>query len=140
MLSNQEILSGTVEFIGTTANTVTNEEFKKYKSENPDDLLTDEIIKIVRERMHSELMMLMGSFSAGNDIEDLDDLYRRIKEWFVSGEEEHLRTMCQSCIKEQIKKTEVAGEDEHLSFTEKYLRAVKENSKPGGKTIHLKNI
>ena len=140
MLSNQEILSASVEYINTTASLIENEEIKKYKSSNPDDLITDDIIKLVRQRMNSELMLRMSNFNAGENVENLDDLNNRIKEWFSSGEEEHLRTMCQSIIKEEVRKMEKSGETEDLSFTEKYLRAVKENSKAGGKTIHLKDL
>lgn len=140
MLSNQEILSATVEFINTTANSISDEELRKYQHENPNDLMTDEIIKTVKERMNSELMLRMSNFMAGGNVETLDDLNARIRNWFSSGEEKHLRAMCHSCINERIKKSKVSDEDENLSFTEKYLRAVKQNSKPGGKTIHLKNL
>lgn len=140
MLSNQEILSATVEFINTTANSISDEELRKHQHENPNDLMTDEIIKTVKERMNSELMLRMSNFMAGENVETLDDLNARIRNWFSSGEEDHLRTMCHSCINERIKKSQVSDEDENLSFTEKYLRAVKQNSKPGGKTIHLKNL
>ncbi len=140
MLSNQEILSATVEFINTTANSISDEELRKHQHENPNDLMTDEIIKTVKERMNSELMLRMSNFMAGENVETLDDLNARIRNWFSSGEEDHLRAMCHSCINERIKKSQVSDEDENLSFTEKYLRAVKQNSKPGGKTIHLKNL
>ena len=140
MLSNQEILSATVEFINTTANSISDEELRKHQHENPNDLMTDEIIKTVKERMNSELMLRMSNFMAGENVESLDDLNARIRNWFSSGEEEHLRAMCHSCIKERVKKTQINEEDANLSFTEKYLRAVKQNSKPGGKTIHLKNL
>ena len=140
MLSNQEILAATVEFINSTAASISDEELRTYQHENPNDILTDEIIKTVKERMNSELMLRMSNFMAGANVETRDDLSSRIKEWFSAGEEEHLRAMCQSCIKELIKKTNVSNEDENLSFTAKYLRAVRENSKPGGKGVHLRNL
>ncbi len=140
MLSNQEILSATVEFINTTANSISDEELRKHQHENPNDLMTDDIIKTVKERMNSELMLRMSNFMAGENVENLNDLNARIRNWFSSGEEDHLRAMCHSCINERIKKNQVSDEDANLSFTEKYLRAVKQNSKPGGKTIHLKNL
>ena len=59
MLSNQEILSATVEFINTTANSISDEELRKHQHENPNDLMTDEIIKTVKERMNSELRFPM---------------------------------------------------------------------------------
>ena len=75
MLSNQEILSASVEYINTTASLIENEEIKKYKSSNPDDLITDDIIQLVRQRMNSELMLRMSNFNAGENVENLDDLY-----------------------------------------------------------------
>ena len=140
MLSNQEILSASVEYINTMASLIEKEEFKNYKSSNPDDLITDDIVKLVRQRLNSELMLRMSNFSAGENVENIEDLNSRIKEWFSSGEEEHIRNVCQSIIKEEVRKLEKSGETENLSFTEKYLRAVKENSKPGGKTTHLKDL
>ena len=87
MLSNQEILTATVEFINSTAASISDEELRTYQHENPNDILTDEIIKTVKERMNSELMLRMSNFMAGANVETRDDLSSRIKEWFSAGEE-----------------------------------------------------
>ncbi|MBE6014188.1 MAG: hypothetical protein E7241_02305 [Lachnospiraceae bacterium] len=139
MLNNQELLSALVDYIDKNATFAAHEALTNYEKEHPNEFITDDIRKTLRQRANSELMLRMSNFAPGDDVADYEDLTSRFEEWFRNGEEEHLAKMCTSIIEMEVKKN-TAPEEEELSFTERYLRAQRANSKPGGHGVNLNDL
>lgn len=138
-LSNQEILSATVQLINARATAIANEEMELYLKENQNALIDGEIRGIINQRVNSELMLRMSNFKPGTETADQDALTDHFNRWFADGEEEHLRNMCHSCIAEELKKHTLPDE-ENLSFTEKFQRAVRERAKSGNTANLMKDL
>ena len=139
MLKDQELLSALVDVIDHHATTTAHKVLTTYQDEHPNEFITDDIRKTLRQRANSELMLRMSNFAPGQDVADFEDLTGRFNAWFTAGEEEHLEQMCESIITAELHKNR-PPEEEELSFTERYLKAVKENSKPGGHPINLNDF
>ena len=139
MLKDQELLSALVDVIDHNATSTAHKVLTAYQDEHPNEFITDDIRKTLRQRANSELMLRMSNFAPGDDVADFEDLTSRFNTWFNDGEEAHLEQMCESIITAELRKN-TTPEEEELSFTERYIKAVRENSKPGGKPINLKDF
>ena len=139
MLKDQELLSALVDVIDHNATSTARKALDVYQNEHPNEFITDDIRKTLRQRANSELMLRMSNFAPGDDVADFEDLTERFEKWFHAGEEEHLEQMCESIITAELRKI-TSPEEEEMSFTERYLKAVKENSKPGGRPINLNDF
>jgi len=134
LLSNGEIVTNTVLMINEKASSVAKEELSKYEKEHTNALIEQDLRELVLQRAGSELMLRMCNFKPGTEI-DLDTLKERFENWFVTEEEARLRQMCVSAISEELKKRAKPG-DENLTFTDKFLRSVKER----GKSMNTVNL
>ena len=107
---------------------VSREEFEKFVEQNPNELVDPQIEQKVLQRATSELIIEMNKFPVQKDIDNSDTLQDQFETWFIENEEASLRLLCQSTIREILDKEKVPG-DENLTFTDKFLRKVRENSK-----------
>lgn len=133
-LSNGEIVTNIVMMINEKASSVAREELSNYEKAHTNALIEQDLRELVVQRAGSELMLRMCNFKPGTDV-DSDTLRERFDSWFVTEEEARLRQMCESAITEELRKRTKPGE-ENLTFTEKFLKSVKERGKSGN-TVSL---
>ncbi|MCR5273406.1 MAG: hypothetical protein K6E13_10575 [Lachnospiraceae bacterium] len=122
-LSNEETLKYTIELLSFSVDDVVMQEVSAYRNGHPDDVITADLIAVITQKAISELMLRTGNFdtSAVTDKDSLSDEFRR---WFKSSEEETLRRICRNSIKNYFESD--AKSDENLTFTERYLRKIRE--------------
>ena len=125
-LTTETILSMTGEIVVFKATLIATEEMIRFENENPTELLTDEVRNLITERAISQLTFQTCNFKCPSDITEEMQLKEYFDKWFAEEEEERLRKMCYFTIRKELEARRSPG-DENLSFTERYLRQVKEN-------------
>lgn len=126
-LSTEDILSMTGEIVVFKATLIATEETIRYENEYPDELFDAELRNLVIERAISQLTFQTCNFKCPSDIEDEMQLKEYYDAWFAAEEEPRLRKMCYHTIRKELDARRRPG-DEYLSFTDRYIRQVKENS------------
>ena len=126
-LSNSEILGTVISLMTEKANQVAFEELKKYEKAHENAYIDQEIRDIVQQRAASDLLLKTCSFKPSPEI-DLDTLKGEFENWFLLEEEQNLRQSIVSTITLELKKRYKPGE-ENLTFTERFLKKVKEQGK-----------
>lgn len=127
------------EMVSDIASRVAFEEMQKFEKENPNELIDVEVKDLVKQRAVSELMFRTCNFRClEDDIEEMDfrDLFTS---WFVEFEEAKLRNMCHSNTKTELSKRRKPGE-ENLTFTERYLKKVREEGKKRSTSAILSDL
>ena len=125
-LTTETILSMTGEIVVFKATLIATEEMIRFENENPTELLTDEVRNLITERAISQLTFQTCNFKCPSDLMDEMQLKEYFDKWFAEEEEERLRKMCYFTIRKELEARR-RPDDENLSFTERYLRQVKEN-------------
>lgn len=125
-LTTETILSMTGEIVVFKATLIATEEMIRFENENPKELLTDEVRNLITERAISQLTFQTCNFKCPSDLMDEMQLKEYFDKWFAEEEEERLRKMCYFTIRKELEARR-RPDDENLSFTERYLRQVKEN-------------
>ena len=125
-LTTETILSMTGEIVVFKATLIATEEMLRFENENPKELLTDEVRNLITERAISQLTFQTCNFKCPSDLMDEMQLKEYFDKWFAEEEEERLRKMCYFTIRKELEARR-RPDDENLSFTERYLRQVKEN-------------
>lgn len=127
------------ELVSQTASQIAFEEMKKFEKENPNELIDTEVKDLVKQRAVSELMFRTCYFRCPDEeIEELD-FRDQFTAWFVSDEEAKLRNMCHSNTASELQKRRKPGE-ENLTFTERYLKKVREEGKKRSTTAILSDL
>ena len=125
-LTTETILSMTGEIVVFKATLIATEEMIRFENENPKELLTDEVRNLITEWAISQLTFQTCNFKCPSDLMDEMQLKEYFDKWFAEEEEERLRKMCYFTIRKELEARR-RPDDENLSFTERYLRQVKEN-------------
>lgn len=138
-ITKEALVPYLTELLSEKAKVIAFEEFQKFEKEHPNELVTAETRDFVLQRTTSELFLTLNSFNVGSLSLDTEEIKERFEEWFATSEEAHIRKVCASTAMEWVKKQSKPG-DENLTFTEKFLRKVKENQKNGNVTTILNDL
>lgn len=127
-LTKEEVVKTMTDIAVLMANQIADEEIRRFEKENPNELVEQDIKALVKQRCLSELMFRTCNYKKDKEITTVQDLETDFKKWIAMEEEQKLRNMCHGCIRTELNKRYKPGE-ENLTFTERYLRKVKEQQK-----------
>ena len=127
-LNKDEIIKTLTDVAVLKATQFADDEISKFEKSNPNELVDQEVKALVRQRCISELMFRMCNYKKNKEITTVSDLETDFTNWITMGEEVKIRNMCVGTIKGELKKRSRPG-DENLTFTDRYLRKVKQQQK-----------
>lgn len=115
------------ELVSSFAVRISSEEISAYQKDNPDAVVSADAKDLIQKRAVSELMLRSCYFKCDSDMDE-QGFKEAFEEWFATSEEEKLRNMCYTNIKEEVAKN-ASDVDDNLSFSEKCHKHIQEEWK-----------
>lgn len=116
------------ELVTSTAAQVAFEEIREYEKEHENHIVDMDIKDLVKQRATSELMFRTCNFKCSIKEPDEEEFRGEFENWFLLDENDKLRNMCKMLVRDEVAKRIKPGE-ENLTFTDRYLRKIKEEGK-----------